>query len=156
MGLLEWTSLLGNVGEFVGSIAVLATLIYLAIQLRENTRTIRIQALGHTFSRRDTLLSDMQSLQGVGNAYRKTFVDANLSEDDLYELSILFLRICLVNEELYHLHRQGAVDDFNLASFERQLAVFFRNSHFETWWPQSRIQFSNEFQRHVEAIKSDA
>jgi hypothetical protein len=32
---------LGNIGEFVGAIAVLATLIYLAIQIRQNSATTR-------------------------------------------------------------------------------------------------------------------
>ena len=34
---------LGSLGEFVGSIAVLATLIYLAMQIRQNTRWVKIQ-----------------------------------------------------------------------------------------------------------------
>ena len=34
---------LGNIGEFVGSIAVLVTLIYLAIQIRQNTAATKIQ-----------------------------------------------------------------------------------------------------------------
>jgi hypothetical protein len=34
MSLVEWSAVLGNIGEFLGSIAVLATLIYLAVQVR--------------------------------------------------------------------------------------------------------------------------
>jgi hypothetical protein len=34
MTFLEWTSVLGNIGEFVGAIAVVVTLIYLAAQVR--------------------------------------------------------------------------------------------------------------------------
>lgn len=36
MSLLELTALLGNLGEFLGSIGVLATLIYLALQVRQS------------------------------------------------------------------------------------------------------------------------
>jgi hypothetical protein len=36
-----FAQLLGNYGEFVGSIAVVATLIYLALQIRQNTDTTR-------------------------------------------------------------------------------------------------------------------
>ena len=32
---------LGNIGEFVGAIGVIASLVYLAIQIRQNTRTLR-------------------------------------------------------------------------------------------------------------------
>jgi len=32
---------LGNIGEFVGAIGVIVSFVYLAIQIRQNTRTIR-------------------------------------------------------------------------------------------------------------------
>ena len=32
---------LGNIGEFVGAIGVIASLVYLAVQIRQNTRTLR-------------------------------------------------------------------------------------------------------------------
>ena len=35
-----FAQLLGNYGEFVGAVAVVLTLIYLAVQVRQNTNTI--------------------------------------------------------------------------------------------------------------------
>ena len=32
---------LGNIGEFLGALAVLISLVYLAIQIRQNTQTVR-------------------------------------------------------------------------------------------------------------------
>jgi len=37
MSTLEFSQLLGNYGEFIGAIAIVVTLIYLAVQLRQNT-----------------------------------------------------------------------------------------------------------------------
>jgi hypothetical protein len=42
---LELSELLGNYGEFVGAIAVVATLVYLSIQVRANTKSTRSRAL---------------------------------------------------------------------------------------------------------------
>ena len=42
---LELSALLGNYGEFIGAIAVVATLVYLSSQIRANTRSMRSQAL---------------------------------------------------------------------------------------------------------------
>ncbi len=44
MSTLEFSQLLGNYGEFVGAIAIVATLIYLAVQIRENTRLMQREA----------------------------------------------------------------------------------------------------------------
>jgi len=41
MSALEFSQLLGNYGEFVGAIGIVITLMYLAIQLRQNTRMMR-------------------------------------------------------------------------------------------------------------------
>ena len=38
---MDTAQLLGNLGEFVGAIGVVATLAYLAIQIRQNTRVTR-------------------------------------------------------------------------------------------------------------------
>ncbi len=35
---------LGNIGEFVGALGVVASLIYLALQIRQNTRQLRNNA----------------------------------------------------------------------------------------------------------------
>ena len=40
MDLMSASQLLGNFGEFVGAIAVVATLVYLALQIRQNTRAM--------------------------------------------------------------------------------------------------------------------
>ena len=37
MDMVTTAQVLGNIGEFLGSIGVIATLIYLAIQIRQNT-----------------------------------------------------------------------------------------------------------------------
>ena len=41
MSFVELSAILGNWGEFIGSIAVVATLIYLAIQVRQNSQQIQ-------------------------------------------------------------------------------------------------------------------
>ena len=41
MSFVELSAVLGNIGEFIGAIAVLVTLIYLAVQIRQNTVALR-------------------------------------------------------------------------------------------------------------------
>lgn len=53
---------LGALGEFLGSIAVLATLVYLAVQLRQNTRSLQNSeklALAQTYQMRSDALQLM-------------------------------------------------------------------------------------------------
>jgi hypothetical protein len=41
MSALEFSQILGNYGEFVGAVAIVITLVYLVIQIRQNTRMMR-------------------------------------------------------------------------------------------------------------------
>lgn len=53
---------LGAIGEFVGAIGVIATLIYLAVQIRQNTRAMnegRRLALAQTYQMRSDALQEM-------------------------------------------------------------------------------------------------
>lgn len=53
---------LGAIGEFIGAIAVIATLIYLSMQIRQNTRAMeesRRLALAQTYQMRADALQDM-------------------------------------------------------------------------------------------------
>ena len=43
MSLMEWTQILGSVGEFAGAIAVVVTLLYLARQVRQSGRQVEHQ-----------------------------------------------------------------------------------------------------------------
>ena len=45
---------LGNLGDFIGGVAVLVTLIYLSIQIRQNTAQVKI---GSEIARADTYAS---------------------------------------------------------------------------------------------------
>ena len=38
---------LGNIGDFLGGLAVVVTLVYLALQIRQNTATTRVQTVQH-------------------------------------------------------------------------------------------------------------
>ena len=48
---------LGNIGDFVGGLAVVATLAYLAFQIRQNTATTRVQTVQHLLTS-DTAAAD--------------------------------------------------------------------------------------------------
>ena len=59
MTVIELSQVLGNFGEFFGAIAVVVTLIYLAIQLRQNTKGIRAQSYYNVLSGKNALYREL-------------------------------------------------------------------------------------------------
>ena len=67
MNLTDTVQLLGNIGEFLGSLGVLASLIYLAVQIKKNTETERTstyQSIVKDFG--DTVFAQAFVLVGAG------------------------------------------------------------------------------------------
>ena len=61
MDLMTTAQLLGNFGEFLGAIAVVVTLIFLTLQIRQNTKSLdesRTIALAQTYQSRAALIMD--------------------------------------------------------------------------------------------------
>ena len=50
MTLMEWSQLLGNFGEFFGAIAVVATLIFLSVQVRHSKQATEANTMIHIAS----------------------------------------------------------------------------------------------------------
>ena len=59
MNLMDTAQLLGNFGEFVGAIAVVATLIYLAIQIRQNSVQVRVNSFQISTERYAELIANV-------------------------------------------------------------------------------------------------
>jgi type III secretory pathway lipoprotein EscJ len=53
---MNWEAI-GAIGEWVGAVAVLATLIYLAVQIKQNTRQLKSNSLQNMASRMDGVLT---------------------------------------------------------------------------------------------------
>ena len=58
MSTLEFAQLLGNYGEFVGAIAIVVTLIYLAVQIRQNSKQIRLTSIQTANEKFAALITD--------------------------------------------------------------------------------------------------
>jgi hypothetical protein len=114
---------LASIGSFVSGLAVLASLIYLSLQIRQNTLTHRATAhMGrYDFAREQTqLLMDPRTAALT----LKGFQDIeNLSEVEAYQVHFHLHSFVLGNEEMYWLHGQGFLDD---QAFDAQMSVLFQ------------------------------
>jgi hypothetical protein len=82
-----FAQLLGNYGEFIGAIAVVATLIYLATQIRQNNELLR------SGSRQTLVSNDVTSLAAnleYADVFAKFASEQELSAEEQLRLSFMF------------------------------------------------------------------
>ena len=148
---MNWEAI-GAIGEVFGAIAVVVTLIYLSRQLAEHTKSLKVQSLNSTFSDYDSLMGEVQSLDGIGNAYRKVMAGGDLSVDEEYEIGWLFRRILNVHDKVRYMHSIGAADTYNKNVIEKALPVIVGTKYFGIWWPEYRNRYSDGFQEHIDSF----
>jgi hypothetical protein len=146
---MNWDAI-GAIGEVGGAIAVVITLVYLARQLSENTRSMKLQSLESTFKDWNECLKDIQTIDGAGLAYAKALKGEPLSELEEHQLTYLFRRIFNAYAKMHYLKSIGIADPFNTESIETALPYLLRINFFSSWWPVHRDRYAERFQQYID------
>jgi len=129
MQLIELSQILGNFGELVGALAVVATLIYLAIQIRQNTNTMNEgQRLtkAQTYHARSAVL--YQVMAQIANSGELSDIFVKAREDGLEALSSS-------ERSRFRLWCLGQVQWFDNMHFQHELG-YLDHDWYEASWEQ--------------------
>jgi hypothetical protein len=144
---------LADVGELVGGVAVVASLVYLAVQIRQNTRAVRGSTLHFNT---DLWAALFQHLSDPAAA--QAYIAGMSGRSDIKPLHYTqFYFICktifLALEDQFYQARQGILDPVIYAAYERatreQLLAF---PGFRIFWQQTRETFSPPFVERIDAL----
>ncbi len=137
---------LGSLGEFVGSLAVLATLIYLAMQIRQNTHTTRavshhaitdaLNQLNLTLARDETVAQ----LWIKGLSERASLSD--LQRERFDALLRAYLHVC---DTMYYQAQLGAGDHGLWKAEERYLGLTMLSNGGREWFREHSESVSAGF-----------
>ena len=128
---------LGAIGEFVGSIAVLVTLIYLAIQVRQNTRHIRAQ-MGHD----GWLSTAADDIAVMGDDPAETLAKVELGDEpltgrDLKIVDSYFKALVMHMARVEHMNSQG-LEIYTAEQTARAFVYQFNCTAGRAWWETNR------------------
>ncbi len=143
---------LANIGEFVGGIGVIVTLIYLALQIRHNTTAQRNSSrFGATQSMTQWYLTVMADEELVA-IFSKGFLEPDRLEASerarfMWMLAALSSRV----EEMYAQYEAGLIPGDLWFKFRGVIASVVEEGVGRDWW-QSRITpLSDRFRAAIEA-----
>ncbi len=144
---------LGNIGEFVAAIAVLVSLLYLAIQIRQNTKTVRTstyQAVLDSSYRINELFADPR----IERIYRVGRKDLHqLKEGELAQFKTLVGAIIGFHEALFLQRQQGAIDDdFFVNRFSSFHYIISQPGVRAIWEERGRRYFARSFVKRVNEL----
>jgi hypothetical protein len=148
---MNWDAI-GAIGEVLGAIGVIATLAYLAVQIRQNSEVVRAstrQAISTTQLQVGFQIASSPELRDVTARWRSGTPPATPDEALAEEM---FLRANFrAFENQYHQHRHGTFDDALWRGYRenmKQVGVCPRAPEF---WARNRSLYSSDFATFVEA-----
>jgi hypothetical protein len=135
----------------VGAIAVVASLVYLAIQIRQNTRAVRtatFQGVTDSFNHLNATIAHDQSLARI---FRVGSADlSSLTEDEQVRFSFLFLGAFRIFETLYYQNKQGTADPALWSAEVDTMVALLGGPGALEWWRSNPLSFTPEFRSYVE------
>ena len=147
-GMMNWEAI-GAVGEIVGAITVVVTLIYLAIQMRQNTTAIQLST-SHSVTEE---LQEMFSLLASDQSLSEIFVQAaqtdELSDADRVRYNTFLSNVVRVYENAFLQKRQNVLDEAHWAGMTRMMIDLTAMPAFSFYWADRMHWLSEDFQQHM-------
>jgi hypothetical protein len=154
MNLMDMSQLLGNFGEFVGSIGVLATLAYLAVQIRQNTRaTVAAShhAITDSLNHGNIAVAQDEALAQIWVSGCTDRTSLSLVERERFD-SLLRAHFH-VFDTLYYAANNGVGDRNLLLAEENGFSHLMNLPGVYHWWEDNPYAFSPEFRSYMGAFK---
>ncbi len=152
--------LLGNYGEFVGAIAVVATLAYLAVQVRHgkesldaNTKAIRGQAISDISRNVHEQMGMIVQGHDVAGAFARFATDDELQELDGLLVDSLLSAVFVARQNEYFQWKQGLLEDDVFRSLHHTILTCLGSKHGQHWWEhEGRRMFAPGFIELVDEL----
>ena len=147
---MNWDAL-GAIGEIVGAAGVIATLAYLAVQVRHNTRAVRSATLNAvTQAKRDELRWSSE----IATPMRKALhTPDDMSEEDTWHVTEWMTAAFLARQNEYSQFTQGLLDADQWEQSEHIIRLLTGMEWFQKWWtPYGKDIYSRAFVARVELI----
>lgn len=144
---------LSNLGTFVSAIAVLASLIFVGIQIRQNTRAVRAAASQAHTENWQALLAPIIENDDVAEIYRRGLSDINsLTENGRVRFLFIAAGVLRFAESARLQWLHGQLDQAHWENLERNLTSLANQEGFRSYWAIRREWYNADFQRWYDAL----
>jgi hypothetical protein len=152
MTLEDWA----NIGEIVGGVAVIISILYLAWQIRQNTKAVRATAVDSSINYSMSVRQAIFENKEITHLYHQGARDPlALTEEDLFRFRLLCHNMLLSH---WNIFSQSRLADLTSETWSSQRHVVKRMLTTEggRWfWENYRQEFEASFQVEVDAILSE-
>jgi hypothetical protein len=149
---VNWTAI-GAIGEVLGAVAVVLSLVYVAAQVRHNTTALRraasADAIAGIRNWNQTLIGDPVMARVFGQGVE----DINaLDADGRARFIILMLNFLKTFEDMHYQFSKGAMEPEVWQGWEQLAKIYLTRPGVRQYWSERRHVFSPAFQHWFEGL----
>ena len=131
----EIAEFLGNIGEFVGAIAVVATLIYLVREVRQSSELIRESNLRAQIDRSIGHSRFVAGTPGMMELYERGMDDPeSLTREERSRFGTFLFALFLDFSETHYLHGKSKAADFYWENQRTNMLGYLKRPGGRDWW----------------------
>jgi hypothetical protein len=149
---MNW-EMLSAIGQVVAAVGVIPSLIYLAVQIREQNKERRRAGINILTAQWSELVKTAQEDRGFAVLFLQGVRSFHgLDAPDKLRFSAFFTRFTRNCEGMFIYYRDGALEEALWDEVERTMSDYFAYPGVREWWATRKHWLTDEFRAVVEAI----
>ncbi len=146
-------TMLADLGEFVSGVAVVVSLVYLAFQVRQNTRSLQAENYARGLDRVAQMQARLSADAALARIFGRAALDpATLAPEERIRFTWALYEMFGAFEFMFHQARRGALPAEVWERWSATLAWWISLPGVEAWWQAKPAPFSASFSSHVGGI----
>lgn len=147
---------LANIGEIIGAVTVVLSLIYLATQIRQNTQAQRSENYSRALDRLAAMQSTMAQDEEYGLMFSKGVIDAQqLTPRERLRFTWRCYEVFGVFEFMFHASKTDALPKEVWERWSLSLAWWMSFPGVQAWWASKPTPFTDSFTSFVDSLLED-
>lgn len=142
------------IAQIIGALAVVVSLIYLAQQIRAQTRESRLNATRELAQDFRNLVAEVSREDDLFALFRRSLNDYDgLDEEERARIHMYFYSRIFGLHEQVHLHlKHKNIDTMFLESIQNRFSELIQTQGFKAWWRRNSYIYTQEFQEYIRRI----
>ena len=143
---------LGAIGEFVGSLAVISTLVYLAMQIRQNTASNSVAAKLDTTRQYADYIDFLLLNPGLLELNVKGMRGEELSPDESVRFAMMLSKAFWYFASMHYQYRMGAMSADEWVQSDSTIERYCSSPGVRIWWQDNRLRYGRGFGDYVDRL----
>ena len=152
METINWDAV-SALSEALGVVAVVASLIFVGFQIRQNAESTRSATVAQCLNISTSWAGTLGSDKATAAVFVRGLADPqSLDVEEKSQFAMLLLSLCRAHSNSQYQFRQGLLDEQIWTAVQRTMKTAFSQPGFAWWWPKYQEGFTEDFSKMVEEL----